>query len=331
MAIQKINGTAFEYACLHTLYDKLFRYQPVTIIHDQNFVNALSAFEKISKNKQRDYISAANAAIDIIIPLEPKLIYSDNDEPLYLAIQPDAKGQSGDVRDVLCIRKGKEWEIGLSCKHNHDAVKHSRLSKTLDFGKEWMGYPCSETYFCSIEGMFLELEEMKTRNMLWRNIQNKEERFYVPLLNAFMRELNRLNREYYDVVPKRLLSYLLGNNDFYKVIAHEGRRTTEVKTYNINGSLNKQSSNKKSIVKVPALKLPTKILDISFKRNSRNTVMIYCDNGWELSLRIHNASSKVEPSLKFDIQLVGVPSIMHNQTRAWEEDILQNVAEESDS
>ena len=31
------------------------------------------------------------------------------------------------------------------------------------------------------------------------------------------------------------------------------------------------------------------------------------DNGWQFSFRIHNASTFVEPSLKFDIQLIGIP------------------------
>jgi len=29
--------------------------------------------------------------------------------------------------------------------------------------------------------------------------------------------------------------------------------------------------------------------------------------GWQLSFRIHNASTLVEPSLKFDINIVGLP------------------------
>lgn len=31
------------------------------------------------------------------------------------------------------------------------------------------------------------------------------------------------------------------------------------------------------------------------------------DKGWQFSFRIHNASAKVEPSLKFDINLEGNP------------------------
>ena len=41
------------------------------------------------------------------------------------------------------------------------------------------------------------------------------------------------------------------------------------------------------------------------------------DNGWQISFRIHSASSKVEPSLKFDIQLVGQPIVLFIIDMPW--------------
>lgn len=72
------------------------------------------------------------------------MILDDGLDELELKIQSDDKGKEGNVRDVLIIRRGIEWEIGLSVKHNHFAVKHSRLSKNLDFGKKWYGIEYSE-------------------------------------------------------------------------------------------------------------------------------------------------------------------------------------------
>lgn len=37
-------------------------------------------------------------------------------------------------------------------------------------------------------------------------------------------------------------------------------------------------------------------------------------------MRIHNASSRVEPSLKFDVQLVSFPSSLFTQTEPWDMD-----------
>jgi len=37
------------------------------------------------------------------------------------------------------------------------------------------------------------------------------------------------------------------------------------------------------------------------------TIIIEFDNGWKLSFRIHNASTLVEVSLKFDVTLLECP------------------------
>ena len=56
---------------------------------------------------------------------------------------------------------------------------------------------------------------------------------------------------------------------------------------------------------------------MGFVPGSNNTVEIVCDEGWALTMRIHNASSKVEPSLKFDVQLVSLPNSIHAQVEPW--------------
>ena len=229
---------------------------------------------------------------------------------------PDKKGQKGDVRDVLCVRNEKGWNIGLSCKNNHEAVKHSRLSRTIDFGKEWLGYPVSENYKNIISPLFDELDELKSIKARWAGIDKKDERFYIPLLKAFLEELSALNELHSDV-PEKLLNYLLGRNDFYKVIKHTKERTTEVKPFNIYGTLGLSTKVQKEMYKITRLKMPTEILKMDFKKDSTNTIQIICDNGWTLSLRIHNASEWVEPSLKFDIQLVGVPNNLGSRIEAW--------------
>jgi hypothetical protein len=65
---------------------------------------------------------------------------------------------------------------------------------------------------------------------------------------------------------------------------------------------------KKPSIIVPLAQLPTSIINIDFKPGSSNTVELYLDAGWQFSFRIHNASTYVEPSLKFDIQIIGMPA-----------------------
>lgn len=55
------------------------------------------------------------------------------------------------------------------------------------------------------------------------------------------------------------------------------------------------------------MELPTTLLFMDFKPKSKTTVIMSFDNGWQFSFRIHNAKDMVEPSLKFDVQIVGMP------------------------
>ncbi len=317
MAKQEITGKAFEYACFKALQDRLNSKIELSVIDDVNLQNTKNAFEALSENEKSDYLSAAKRGIEIIAPLEPNLEFPDISEPLVLSVMPDKQGQKGDVRDVVCLRNKKGWEIGLSCKHDHTAVKHSRLSRTIDFGKEWLGFPCSENYHNAISPIFDELDELKSKKARWSGIDKKDERFYKPLLKAFLDEMKSLYENHSKDIPANLLRYLLGRNDFYKVIAHTKDRTTEVKPFNMYGTLGLSTKIQKTRYKISELKMPTEIFAMDFKKDSSTTVKIYCDGGWALSLRIHNASEWVEPSLKFDIQLEGVPANMGTRIEPW--------------
>ena len=112
------------------------------------------------------YAISANAAVDTIIELEP-LMEEDSSDRLILEFQKDEFGESGDVRAIVIRRDDINWEIGLSIKHNHDAVKHSRLSHVLDFGKEWYGVPCSDYYWNDIDPVFDLLKHGKSRKAAW--------------------------------------------------------------------------------------------------------------------------------------------------------------------
>ena len=319
-------GKAFEYACVEALYERYNDTQPVEIKNSLQLNTAKNFFEN-SGAKQKDLKDAAKAAVRVIDRLEPKLQYADGDVPLTLSIQSDAAGIAGDVRDVLCIRKGNRWQVGLSCKHNHHAVKHSRLSDTIDFGQEWFEYPCSNTYFSEVIPKFSNLRKMRDESKeagepaLWRDLEGKFENYYVPILQSFMDELKRLYEENKDV-PEKLIRYLIGKYDFYKVITDDARRTTRVEAINLSGSLNIKSEGIKAITNVPILKMPTTFYHIGFKETngekSQITIHIVCDNGWEISMRLHNASSKIEPSLKFDVQLISFPSSLYVQVEPWD-------------
>ncbi len=316
MPTQTEAGKAFEYALFEQAAGILASTHQIHLEKDQAFQTAKNCFASFSSQEQSRYSQAASSAVRHIIELEPRLIHPNSEKDiLTLKIVPDAQGISGDVRDVLFIRSTQNWEIGISAKNNHKAVKHSRLSSTINFGQDWLGFSCSEPYFKTIIPIFEELVRLKKNGELWRNVKQKDARFYVPVLEAFRQELLALDQQNPQTVPARLLGYLIGVRDFYKVI--KGRNKSEIYGFNLHGTLNQPAKQIKSGFKVSRLKLPTRIIEIAFKPNSTNTIILTCDEGWQISFRIHSASTKVEPSLKFDIQLIGQPPTLYAYHLAW--------------
>jgi hypothetical protein len=319
-AIQTNYGKAFEYSCLKVLEANISKHRPVAIIASSSLTAAKTNWEEAPVALQVTMDKAALAGIKTLFIMEPRIV-EDGKDTLELAIQPDSQGQAGDVRDVLLIRKSIDWEIGLSVKHNHTAVKHSRLSMTIDFGKDWFSIPCSPSYFESIKPLFGSLKSYKENGKKWSELKDKEERFYIPLLNAFRAELMRLDAENPGIVTSRLLEYLLGRNDFYKLISQDDKQITMLQCFNLHGTLSAPAINEKARLRGPKLNLPSKIYNFDFKRNksglSRTTLELVMDENWVVTFRIHNASTLVEESLKFDVNLTGLPSGLFVQHAQW--------------
>lgn len=118
-------------------------------------------------------------------------------------------------------------------------------------------------------------------------------------------------------MPRKMIEYLIGIEDYYKIVSKDSKRLTMIHTFNMHDTLNKPARNKVSAITVPIVKLPTRLVALEFKPNSDNTVEMYLDNGWQLSFRIHNASTKVEPSLKFDVQFISMPMEVLNIECRW--------------
>ena len=299
-------GRAYEYICLLTLLDEIKKFRNAQIIENSSLDAAERAWNSIDDETRETLTISAKAAVSTLFDMEPLIIEEDND-CVDLYIQPDSRGEVGDVRDIIILRSDIMWEIGLSIKHNHFAVKHSRLGKHLDFGKRWFDVPCSEEYWNEIKPIFEYLADEIAKGKRWSDLPDKENDVYIPILKAFTAEIKKSNNEY-DDIPSKMVEYLLGQFDFYKVISRDNKLVTQIQTYNLRGTLNKSSKRNKPKILVPISSLPTRIISMEFKPGSSNTVELYMDGGWQFSFRIHNASTYVEPSLKFDIQIVGMPT-----------------------
>ena len=308
-------GRAYEYICLLTLNEEINKIRKAEIEYNSAYQAAEHAWNLVDEAFQSILNQSAKAAVETIFDMEPMIIEESNDV-LSLKIQIDAKGEEGDVRDIVISRTDVKWEIGLSIKHNHFAVKHSRLGGILDFGDRWFGIPCSQEYWNDIKPIFDYLTEQKSQGKKWSELPAKENDVYIPLLNAFKNEILRSNSQN-ATVPKKMVEYLLGEFDFYKIISIDSRKITQIQTYNLHGTLNQASRTIKPKIEVPVACLPTRIVSLDFKPESNNTVELYMDGGWQFSFRIHNASTMVEPSLKFDIQIIGMPTAIISINCSW--------------
>lgn len=308
-------GRAYEFAWINALNQTISKIRKTVVVSNSSLEANKRAWDVMPEEMKELLSASAEAAVDAVLELEPRMLENNNDV-LLLEPQKDDLGIAGDVRDIVIKRNDIDWEIGLSIKHNHEAIKHSRLSHKLDFGKEWFGIPCSTHYWDDVTPIFERLKTEKVNKTKWSEIEDKDDTVYVPLLQAFIDEVNRANA-IDPTMPRKMVEYLIGINDYYKVVSHDSKRLTLIHSFNVHGTLNQPSQVKVSAISVPIVQLPTELVTMRFKTDSKNTIEMYLNNGWELSFRIHNASSKVEPSLKFDIQFMGMPATILTINCAW--------------
>lgn len=317
---QVINGKAFEYALAKVYYEHIIGMGKNAVLVENDAVRqAREYYQSFNDREKEKFDRAAYETIDTMVRIEPGLLAQRNDDDvLSICLQGDAEGQKGDVRDIVFTREHPSWEIGFSAKNNNDAVKHNRLSDTIDFGQAWdLGETCSETYWGEVIPMFLRIREMIKENpkISWDEVGNKVkiEEFYKPLLKAFRDEILRIYASQ-PFLPQKLISYFVGNYPFYKIIKDDAHNLVIVKAFNINGMLNKTVNKVKSRYKTPVIQLPTRIIEFEMDlKHPDNTLVMTLDEGWQISFRIHSADNPIKPSFKFDVRLLGNPPILFTQ------------------
>lgn len=285
---QSQSGKAFEYAIAMNFAELSGK----SIINNAAKDNALASYKAHNLEQQKKFNSAGKKAAIFLQAKDVRL-----QKIRSIAIAGDSAGQKGDVRDIVITTD--DGEVGVSAKNKNDAVKHSRLSSKIDFGKKWMDYPCRDVYFERVRPVFDLLTDYKKKKMLFNEVENKQQVIYKPILDAFEDEINFI-WENFDSAAYNLLQYLIGIEDFYWVIKENGH--VSLLSCNIRGNL---KWGKK-------WKMPTSIE--STKRENENKFIITFNNGWQISFRIHNASSRCEPSLKFDVRILGWPRSVTQET-----------------
>lgn len=285
MASQVQNGYAFEFA-IATAFDEALG---CGIVRNSALEGAEKSHDSIGWQLQTKFKKSATNIADFLIRNDNRLETARD-----ISLQASNTGRKGDVRDIV-IDCGTE-EVGISAKHRHYAIKHPRLSNTIDFGEQWGKHPVSEGYWHSIKPIFDDLSERAGKKQAFKQIRNKDKTVYLPVLVAFEDELKRLCDDHGKQFIANFFQYLIGRNDFYKVICD--RNESVIQSININGTLKWGAK----------LSIPNRIESIERKRNNFTTLIVTFEGGWQISFRIHSASTRVESSLKFDIKFIGMSS-----------------------
>lgn len=170
----------------------------------------------------------------------------------------------------------EEIMIRYSPTYDSSNILNTEMLEVFDFGNDWFGLPCSESYWNDVTSLFEPLSIEKS-NGLFRDLENKK-----TLLHAFMRELERLLKNDTQVAGK-LVEYLLTK------------------------SCLPSKGNKSSYV-IPRAKLPTRFVYMGFVPDSKTTMELYLDKGWQFTFQVHNAIFNEVPTLKFDIKIIGRPT-----------------------
>lgn len=311
------HGKAFEFALLSELEEEIKGKVDFYIEKNSQFENALASLKSIDRSEAKEYRAAAKVGVLMLLRREPLILNPKGKESqLDICIQSDQQGGKGDVRDIVLKREGEEWEIGISAKKDHKALKSSRLSRDIDFGTIWLEHPCSQNYKDEVNQIFNSLSTSANAKT-WNDLGDYKLEIYEQILIAFKTELERIYKIDGAAVPEKLIRYLIGRFDFHKIM--KIGLDTHLQSFNLNGDLGKKAGSIKPRPSSNKLPLPREIYKIRFKENeSKNTLILACDEGWLISFRIHNASTRIEKSLKFDINLEGQPYKLETQISPWD-------------
>lgn len=328
---QQAYGKALEYACAAALRDWLQAHGAQAALADSAAAQtARRRYDALAADTCAKYDLGARAGVRLLARFEPLLQMPGARDRFTLRIQADAQGETGDVRDVVVAHE-RGWTLGVSVKHNNDVAKNPRLARTLDFGQHWTNHPCDAAYFAAVKPTFVELEQLAAIGAHWSSLNlseaEKAARFYRPIMTAVAAQLERLAQQHADA-PAALTTYFLGRQDFYKLIVSMPDRTTTVQAFSFAGTLGQNADVTSCTGKpatapnntdsnIPRLMLPAKLSAVAFKPRSANTLLLTFDQGWAFSLRLHNASSYVEASLKLDVRLTAAPPALVAAQERW--------------
>lgn len=273
-------------------YGRALEYSIVAEIIRQLPASQIQLTARTEKKQQIDFLKYASLPIKMQQSYQRFAIcvfnwlkrdFSISDDLLQIDRLPDSSSRRGDVTDIRISTSF--LQINLSVKHNHKALKHQRPSATaqhcgfikgskedVDFRIEYKNI--MQAFLVRAQGCskFSDLDRVITLNDL-----------YVPVCNLVTNFINQ--NCLHQVNASHLFSFLVGNNDFYKLIFKEKEQALLIEEFS-------------------RLPLPSNVN----AQHNQNYIYLDFSNNWKVSMRLHTASSRIHssPSLKFDTQPIEI-------------------------
>ena len=161
---------------------------------EQNQAEESSSTEESQTGDNRDFdtvLSEASQPMEIMDYLNTNLPNASNEDTnRYLG---GLLSFGNDVRDIdLKIfedenRKIEIIDIGISCKNNHEAVKHPRITENPDFAKAWTNgqFECSRQFICEMNKVFDLIDLYANKYKKWSEVADKKESIYYPIIKLY--------------------------------------------------------------------------------------------------------------------------------------------------
>ena len=303
------SGTAFEYALAASIQNRT----SARILAGPALDRTKEKYSQLPANKQNQLARCADRAAVYLVKADDRLASTKS---MIISFNSSHNAQKHhDVRDIIV--ESTTFTIGISCKVNNSDLRHSRLSGTADFVKEWglRGTGASPAYWQGVAPIFHKLSEMKAKGLRWddvypgdlkdRNLK-KLNGVVAPILDAWEDEVMRLIEKERDLAP-RLARYLLGSKSYWKVIA-------KVPTLqSASSNVNVQRFNLEGDMRGAPVTLPSKVLRCEIRAGSpARERLIVCNNSFTFGFRLHTAESNVVSSLKFAVKGRRLPVDMNS-------------------
>ncbi len=252
--------------------------------------------ESLSKAFQDDFSKYSKAFISWII----KNQWFSNAKTILIDRLPDSEGVESDVTDIRITIDGNT-EKNISLKHNHNALKHPRISNLArqcgvtdiniakkyktDYKKIWNDF--------MVRG--LKLKQNSTQFCELKDIDNDfiDVNLYKPLIELVVNFINNNLKNKNNL--KHFFTFLTGKV-YFIAVKNEGDYIIIKHFENLNA--------------------PASYKIVYPYENRLSTFFVEFDNGWKMTLRLHTASkeyiinNKVNSSVKLDVLCINLEDMI---------------------